>query len=286
MPTILTHVFGNTKLVKDWALNHYYDEKEYTDTRSASKILHPKEMLTILYANGLGVDRNIDLAIHFACNFSIITEDRIRLIEHLSQLKAGKTYKKEFDVLYYNDNYYLEIEDKIQKLERKINEFINPLHWGKKQLLTSKEQRLLHILKRHVDNYIWKRIYFEIDNYTETKNLYTEALHNYEDWAEFSIGAVYCLVPEYNKEAYIKVHADLKRLFSILQNNELFKKPIFARRGTFQDLLETEQVWIKYKKAMETFGRTRCPQVDPYTWATILTGQRVKQLQERVNTLK
>lgn len=241
-------------------------EQEYKKAKFCAVSSHDKKNLIRMYANGKGGARNIDLAIHLACDFNIITATHIRRIEHLLTLKANQSNLNEFDI---EDD-----EDKIERLELDIGSYIDKLDFHM-PLLVEEVKTQSEIFLKH-------RVFHETHYQELPLSSYQEDFKARRAWFNLFKTIVECSLPEYNKLQFVKADAELNNVFKFLKKSKL-ENQNQETAIPFESILETERAWLKYKNAMIRFERARCPSNNPYSLATYLTLERTDQLKKLHN---
>ena len=200
------------------ASKYYYGirtEIDYIKARQCAIESNYKDVLIMLYANGKGVAKNIDLAIHLECGFPIITIEHIKRIEHLMQLKAGKKYKKNFDMCDDKGSNSVnlciieEVNRQVRNLQWEIDIYISHLN--------IKEPRLITDVRKRADNYIDSRAFNETDEPVKLFN-------DYKNLFELLKNTVNCNIPEYDNADYTRADTELNKLFQVLRNSQRLKK--------------------------------------------------------------
>jgi uncharacterized protein YecT (DUF1311 family) len=132
--------------------------------------------------------------------------------------------------------------------------------------------------------YVDDRSYFELadDDIKTAKYMILEEMKLRNDHMRLLDQTQKCTVPQFNEEDYKKADAKLNVVYKQLRQDKTLFKKLSPEEKTLKlkDILKTELAWIKYKEAMAALGHLNCPNINKYSWSTILTQQRIEQLED------
>jgi uncharacterized protein YecT (DUF1311 family) len=249
---------------------------DYVKARHCSIFKHQEDTLIMIYANGKGVEKNIDLAIHFACQFDAAPAEIEGRINHLIKLKEHPNSKKDFNICDditsgYMMGYCASLEQRSENEQQKkhINAFI--------KTLTISEQKAFQPLQNTSKIYFETRLSNELDRYGSGAIAFriTEEINLNNKMIELLNKTIQCKFTSYNFNVYQKADKQLNLLYKKTQN-----KPDEDLSITKNDIKKTERTWIKYRNSWVKFGRLKCPEVSEDTWMTLITKERIEQLKE------
>lgn len=249
---------------------------DYVKARHCSIFKHKEDTLIMIYANGKGVDKNIDLAIHFACQFDAAPAEIEGRINHLIKIKEYPYSKKDFNICDditsgYMMGYCASLEQRAEKEQQRkhINAFI--------KTLTISEQKAFQSLQNTSKIYFETRLSNELDRYGSGAIAFRimEEINLNNKMIELLNQTIQCKFTSYNVNVYQKADKQLNLLYTKTQN-----KPDEDFSITKNNIKKTERTWIKYRDSWLKFGRLKCPEVSEDTWKTLITKERIEQLKE------
>lgn len=239
--------------------------------------------LMMIYANGNGVKRNLNLAIKLACNINDGENPQYR-IDHLTRLKT-KT-KKEFfnycdDVQYVDmmtrctiENYNIsdaETKDKLNLLAAK---------WS------TEDQQSFEIMQKAA----WNFFDVQSSNETDQGGDSSWSTNNKLDQQE-SLGAAFLQslqrlekqqLPNYTANQSKSFDRQLNREYRKIMHDPNYQPSQDTPRGmpTRDGLKKTQKAWLLYRDAWIKFGLLHYPQVSSDSLSAWLTRERLAQLEE------
>lgn len=236
-------------------------------------------ILMMLYANGFGVKRDIDLSIRLACaNVGHAPAEIDGRIRHLQHIKAGDA-EGVFDICDditsgYMDGMCQFIHSRLAEIKRKstIDSVIK--NWQEQ------DKRAYEQLRKSATAFFDQRVLSEVDMTGTSRAAIALAEGDLleDSFKENILKAGKCILPCYNTTDFIKADNEL---------NLIYKK-IMADKGlnwgtvTKDGIRSTQRKWILYRDAWVTFGTMHCPSVSDVTWKTIITLARILQLKDFV----
>jgi len=234
-------------------------------------------VLIMLYANGLGVSRNLDLCIRMACaNIGGAGAEVEGRVQHLKDLKASGS-KERFDICDditsgYMSGWCTSLHSELGDIDRKAN---------LKKLIKSwsqKDQAAYTRLAKIAGSFINARVLGEVDMSGTAR----AAMENEESDAQENNffakleQADSCSFPSYTTEDFIKADKELNRIYGKIMKD----KDFHFGTVTQKDIRSTQLEWIKYKDALVIFGATKCPQTTESSLKTLLTNERIAELKD------
>lgn len=241
-------------------------------------------MLMTMYANGVGAERNLDLATSLACRIEGAPFAVHSRVEHLQKLAAEHDNQHDFD---YCDDISSGMagglcavhaasiaddqrSDKIDALSRAwtVDERV-----GLKHVLTAMETYATASGENEVDLSGTGRVGFIKDREYEVK----------EDWMRLLDALQSSNCPVSSSADYHRADADLNRVYRQI----MAIKPDadgHINDGTVlqHDIHATQRIWLRYRDAWVAFAAVKYPQVSAASLKTELTRKRTDFLRDFV----
>lgn len=234
-------------------------------------------ILMMIYANGYGVKRNIDLAIHLACMTDGAPAEIIGRINHLYMMKTQAT-KNIFDFCdditsgYMQGMCQSEAND-IAQAKRAAELKKMTANWTKQQ------KNAFEYLYQEANNYFSIRAMNETDLsgtaaaaeeiaiQDEMQEGFNQALKHFEKGRFPSFSIV-----DFNKSE--------KQLDKIYQQIMILtKSPDRFGTITRDNIQKVQRAWLHYCSVWIKFAAIRYPQISTVSWKTWLIQERIKQLE-------
>jgi uncharacterized protein YecT (DUF1311 family) len=236
-------------------------------------------VLMMIYANGQGVKRNIDLSTQLACKSDAAPMESGERISHLQDLRKKPVATYQFDLCDDITSGYMQgnCADKDSKIvEAKLEAEINSLtaKWPQSH------QNQFKSLSEAAGTFFETRIENEVDlsgtartalQSEEKENLetdFTKALENFENGS----------LPAFSAEDYQKTAAELNDIYSsIIQSKN---EDLSLGTVTVDKIKLTQKAWLRYCNAWIKFAAIRYPNVSVDSWKTWLDKSRIEQLRD------
>ncbi|EHL30397.1 lysozyme inhibitor LprI family protein [Legionella drancourtii] len=258
----------------------FQNTPDYLKARECALIKNDYNILTMIYANGKGVKRDLSIAIHYACMMDAAPIEMEERVKHLYKMRDKKDLIDTFDICDditsgYMITVCLGIKQGQEKAQQK-----NYLDIFKKKL-TSNEQKKLEKLRNASIIYFDARMENEIDRFQanatahgiiEEMNLNKQMLKKLKKTEQ-------CIFPTYTLTQYQKIDNKLNVIYNKIQK-KLFAKSLTV---TINGIQKTERAWIKYRNAWVDFGYMKCPEISAISWNALITKERVIQLEALAN---
>jgi hypothetical protein len=237
-------------------------------------------ILMMLYANGFGVDRNLDLSIRLACgNVGGAPAELEGRVQHLKNLKGGDSTEI-FDVCDditsgFMDGICHSIQSEIMAVNRKqdLDSIISK--WS------VQERQSYRMLRKAADSFFDKRVVFEVD-LTGT----SRAAFQQDESDELEDGflsklrkADKCSIKKYPQNDFLESDGKLNKVYSKIKDNTISIYGSVTKEG----VKKTEIKWIQYRDAWVTFASIKCPLIPGIWWKTMITNERIEELQNLVD---
>jgi uncharacterized protein YecT (DUF1311 family) len=228
-------------------------------------------ILTMMYANGKGVDRNLDIAIHYACKFGGAPAELEGRVKHLMELNNTGYFGICDDITSgYMMGQCSAIESRFADAKRQ-KEFASSMSkW------TLEERKDFEKLQKAFKGYVDARM-GEIDvsgtaraslQIGEENSLRDRFLKTLQECTQNKI-------PHFTSSQYQEADREL---------NSLYKKalatPYFEVSGINKEgIQKTQKAWLHYRDAWVAFGHLKCPKMTKDSWKALITKERIKELQ-------
>jgi uncharacterized protein YecT (DUF1311 family) len=243
---------------------------------SVASILGGPAMLMVLYANGEGVERNIQFAGRFACEADV--PNALKDIEALPS-KTGTDEKK----LEYCDEVLSMIEigfcagndkdirdqHRMEKLDRLSSGWSQEQKAALSSLIRAEEAYSSARAHGEINIAGTMRAIFGIEAETSLRNNFLAALESIEAGR----------LPNGTQDDFSRADAELNLIYRKAISDAESKKSDY---GAVQPdgIRESERSWLKYRDAWIAFAKLRYPKVGADAWLTLLTNDRIAVLKD------
>jgi uncharacterized protein YecT (DUF1311 family) len=233
-------------------------------------------MLTVLYANGEGVERNIPLALRFACEGEL-SENGLSDIGKLSWSSAsGRKRFKYCDEAFttFEMNFCAELDSEIAKQKRSDRLSTLSLKWSKEE--KESFNSLMQADEVYVDAHGWGETYLGGTIHVLRVSGVEERMRDKFLAAVEAFEAGH--LPRGTASDFGKVDAELNLLY-----REALKAADADKSGDegaikSEGIRKAERAWLKYRDAWVAFAKRRYPETDANAWLTLLTTNRSASL--------
>ncbi len=266
------------------SIRYYYGvavEVDYTRARHAAFLEREQDngaftastVLMMLYANGFGVERNLELAMHINCT---IGEGESEIKARVLHLNSMRTMQKPLVFDFCDDVSGGLMEGHCAALDERRNEGDRSAEIARLSASWNVEQKAaLDKLKTALADFASARARNERDlSAVDRGSVMTDEEGNQrqrflESLRAFERGAL----PSYDAAQEAVADAALNRDYK-----EALKRKRIDTTVTAAGIKTTEKVWLRYRDAWVQFGAVRYPTVPPAAWKAWLTMQRSEQL--------
>ncbi len=232
-------------------------------------------VLMMLYANGLGVPRDFQLARKAACEAGGADAEVSLRLEHLAAMEAGKD-RKPIDVCDdatsgYMGGWCASVSNDLKEQKRGAGfaKLIAPWSAQQKQAFARLESR--------ANDFFDVRSTEEVDLSGTARAAFTiqEEARQREDFrasvAAFEKGAL----PRDSDAEFKRLDARLNAVYKQLR---AMPEPQF---GTirFDGIQRTQRAWLAYREAWVAFGKVKYPKVPANAWRAFFTRKRIAMLE-------
>lgn len=238
-------------------------------------------MLMTIYANGRGAKRDLDLAMHYACQIEGATAEMQGRIQHMAELKAKGPEKQPFD--YCSDitsglaeGYCASHEADLAKAGREARLKALTARWSGPERaallrLQAAEKGFVDGLDGEVDMSGTARAAMQIAAEEAQETAFLEMLT--------AIGEG--KVPASNAAQAKAADAELNAAYAKVM---AMKNTAGWGTVTKADIRKAQRTWIAYRDAWLAFARVKAPSVSADSILAWVTGRRTKMLREFLET--
>ncbi len=250
-------------------------EPRYTE----ESVFGGSAMLTVLYANGEGVAKNIPLAIRFACEAGGAPAEialRVKHLEATAMTTTGKGVKFGFcdDITSgfmqgFCAAYDSEIQDqkRAESLHALVSHFDPAQRVAFEELRKSEEAYALAHASGEIDLSGTARAMFQIDAQDTLRDDFLAALQLFEQ-GKLPYGSA----AQYS-DADVRLNLAYRKALSAAETH---KNDYGAVQP--EGIRNTERAWLKYRDAWIAFAKLRYPTVPAESWLALLTRDRTSIL--------
>lgn len=243
--------------------------------RSDSSVFGDATILLMLYANGYGTPKNIDLAIKLACELGGAPMEIAGRVQHLDALRTGPG-STPFDFCDDVTSGFMEGHCEGLSEERRDVERVRELHalaasWPKPQ------RELLRKLRVASEAFWQARAGNELDLSGTARGaiITQEEAAGRQALLDALRGFERGDLPQLGSSEYALVERELNRAYRSALTQDLSGSTI-----TPEGIRATEKRWIVLRDAWLSFGALRYPEVPPEAWKVWLSSARTAQLKE------
>ena len=232
-------------------------------------------LLTMVYANGKGANRNFDLAVKFACEISEGSDDS--RVQHLLELKGQHWAGNDFSLCDDSGSGFMmgmcaRLDEDFKHAERGRKLSAVTAKWTTTQKTAFRElQKAANAFfeassQNEVDLSGTARAEFEIEAEADLNDGFLAALERFEKGE----------LPKYSVEDFSKADAELNSRYSKIQSDP--NNTIGFSTVTPEGIKIAQRAWLRYREGWVKFGQLKYPSVTQESWRTWLTQERAKML--------
>jgi uncharacterized protein YecT (DUF1311 family) len=265
----------------------YYDTKsmaaptsaDWGKVRSCAFATKDTGVLTMLYANGRGVAKDLKLATKYACSTSSAIAEMAGRVENLTGRMSARQ-EKEFDFCEDITSGYMQgmcagIDERQQERARQARLTSLVKNWP------AKDQAAFKTLRNALGAFAEHRGRDETDASGTARGAQAleasaaELDQFMKDIENFDAGKF----PAFTAADFSKLD---QRLNSVYQTFMRVPNLSETMIGTVKqvDVKKTQRAWLVYRDALVAFGAVRYPKVTAAAWKALLTERRIQQLAE------
>lgn len=238
-------------------------------------------LLSMIYANGDGVKRNMDLAITLACELD--NDDYVR---HLARLRKEKWRGNDVDVCDFLQDangtaICTDLSEKVHEIDRqeKLSTLMKPWSKQDREAFRSLDKAFHSYVKAHEDNEVacngvWCGV-FSINEGAKLKDEFLSDLTGIEA-GQF---------PRFSEDEFTEADRELNRVYQESQKTYPIANEDEWNSITREGIKKTERAWLEYREAWVRFARQRYPKIAAGIWRTWLTKKRIEVMGEALDEL-
>ncbi len=254
---------------------------EFESSNTIDESFYGSSILMMVYANGEGVERNLDLALKFACEDGggQIVEYEGHIL-HLEQLRNNNVATSEkFDFCDDTQSRLMmgrcaDRDAQISSAEREIEFSKLLLSWNERQ--RSEFEKFRTVWKSYLAVSIEEIDYngaMSVPDGIHAKSKKQDdllwSLQNFEQ-GKF---------PSFNEGAFEQTDRELNQIYKKIQSAREDDAIEFSWGSvTKENIKIVQRAWLKYRDAWVVFAKQKYPSVSTASWKTWLTRERVEQL--------
>jgi hypothetical protein len=231
-------------------------------------------VLMMLYANGFGVTRDLELAIRLACAFEGAPAEIEGRVAHLKAMRDGAPRSERFDICDDITSGFMEghctslAEDRKRvtrdrKLAALVADWPAPQRASFERLKQAAESFWTAHANHEVDLSGTRRGAAVVEEEASLRSAFLTALSKFEQGQ----------LPSGSEAEYRSSESQLNRVYK-----DTLKKDLSFAEITPDGIRATERAWIPYRDAWLAFGAARYPSVHAEAWKTWLNLIRTRQL--------
>ena len=260
----------------DYVMARYLAFREMRD--SIENTFGAGAILIMLYANGFGVTRNIDLSEKLALgNIWAAPAEQGYRQKHLEKIRSGEDTSV-FDIC--NDITsglmsglcaWLGFEMVQARRDRTLDSVIHT--WPR-------QDSLAYVKLRHVaNNFFQARSSDEVDLSGTAREAFEEEEQDSleQNFLDKILKANTCNFPKYSPDEFSKADRELNSVYSKVMQ---WKDTLDWGTVTKEQIKGVEEKWIHYRDAWVAFGLIRCPELSGDSWKALFTKERISQLKD------
>jgi hypothetical protein len=239
--------------------------------RGSQTALGGNAILTMIYANGKGVPRNLDLALKFACVIGDAPGDAAGRVYQLARLKKSNWAGDNFSVCDHSSGRVMYeqcaiLQERFDRVERDQKLAALASTWS------APEKKAFHAFLEEADRFIMAQANngvnleasFAVQEEIFLRNGLLASLEQFERGE----------LPKFSAGELQKAERAEKAAFLSTQSGDV------ARWGTITraSVRRSEEEWLRYRDAWVAFGRQKYPAVTEQSWKTWLDQERLIML--------
>ena len=231
-------------------------------------------ILAMIYANGRGAPRNLDLALKFSCDIDGAGAENSGRVEHLEHLKEQGRTGKAFHICDDITSGHMDgvctgfrEEFRIVARRRRLDTLISA--WPPAEKDAWRE------LEKAADEFFTASANNELDRSGTSRNAF--AIYHYSQLADGLVKALEAFehgtLPRSTPDEFTRADAALNARYRQLQAQEFPSAAL--SEVDFNTIKTAQRVWLRYRDAWVRFGAIKYPSVTADSWRTWLTRERI-----------
>lgn len=233
-------------------------------------------MLMTIYANGVGAERNLDLAMTLACQLDGAPAEEHGRVEHLAALKARHWTGHDFsfcdDITSgYAQGLCAAHDAALADAERKRQLANMTAGWSER------DKRALTVLQKAESGFVKARADHEVDQSGTARAalVIDEEQTRQQDFLGMLQSLAAGKAPRFTTEQFTAADARLNTLYQRIQQSGGKGWGTVAKDG----IRTTQRAWLRYRDAWVAFAKVKYPSITPDSIRAWLTQKRTAELE-------
>jgi uncharacterized protein YecT (DUF1311 family) len=269
------------------ALSQWHNLKRPFDDVADETRIMPIATLVMVYANGDGVPRNVDLAVHIVCvddPASASWPSFDELITRLMQMKSEAAQK--FDFCSSGIDFWKRVGYECLDIQKKLDENQHMAHLSKLMSQWTPPQKTAFAkMMQSRAAFIQDESGLETTGGTGIGGQMIEAEHDLNvSLIDSTVGFDTGRLPNFTHQDYLNADKTLNAAYTTLMSDLAAQKKKDGCRVP-ESIRDVERKWLNYRDDWIAFARLRWPQVSSDSWLTLLERERTDQLGNIVECL-
>lgn len=274
----------------------YYEAKRKLATNNANWINvrncafaeNDDAVLMMLYANGFGVSKNVNLAIKYACKIGGAPAEVESRIPHLASMSEDSEHRI-FDLCDditsgYMQGFCTSFEERQNTRERNLRLTGITGKWSQLQkeafnnLQNALSSFTKHVSDDETDASGTGRAAFMIEAEATEMELFVNDLDSFENGN----------TPRFTSQQFDGYDKRLNQLYKEIMRSKSMREGSQLGYTTIskEGVKNSQRAWLKYRDAWVDFGHIKYPSVAPQSWKALLTERRIKTLEYLLDVAK
>ena len=177
----------------------------------------------------------------------------------------------------YMSGYCASVHSELAEIARKARIDSVTATWPEKDRAAYRE------LRKAASNFFTERVLWEVDmSGTARVAIETEESESLEDGLLARVlDANTCAIPTYTAQEFMAADKKLNAIYKKVMDTKKPARGAVPMEGTVtgDGIRSTQRAWIGYRDAWAAFGAVRCPGVSDNSWKTMITEERIRQLE-------
>lgn len=238
-------------------------------------------ILLMLYANGFGVKRDLDISIRLACsNVGGAGAEVEGRVDHLKNMRSD-TSAAIFDLCDDITSGYMmgmctSVKSQLDDLRREA--IVDSVIKG----WPAKDREAYDSLRKAAGYFFYERTIGEVDLSGTARAMMeideSESLE--ESFKDEIVQADKCAVATHTEQDFVEADKKLNTVYTKLMKQKDPEQASDRGQVTRAGIRSAQRAWIRYRDAWAVFGAVRCPETAVWSWKTVITEERVSELEE------
>jgi len=256
---------------------HERDRKDY-DYR-----LGGSGLLIMIYANGKGVNSNLDLAIRFACEFDGSDSERNSILHSLKELRKDTGKGEDFDICSHAMSAFTSafcggLAERIKESERRSSLSALMKSWS------NRDSKVFKMLEKSFDSYVKlhekNEVHCGCNSWCAVMRIEQRGILQ-DDFSLDIYNAENSNCPQFSKKDFEKADKRLRKVYrKYMKEFSRDNLDAMCAPVSSDGISKTQKAWLKYMDAWVDFAKIRYPKVSAESWKTWLIKRRIETLSQ------